>query len=99
MPEKIKIALAQGATCSGGDIAVLDLDVELLKLFEVADLTFAPLATDIKYKDVEAMADQEIDVCVTARTSMSRNFCEKNPKSWSLMESVPPSVESLALQT
>ena len=64
MSEKIKIALAQGATCSGCDIAVLDLDVELLKLFEVADLTFAPLATDIKYKDVEAMADGEITICL-----------------------------------
>ena len=64
MSEKIKIALAQGATCSGCDIAILDLDVELLKLFEVADLTFAPLATDIKYKDVEAMADGEITICL-----------------------------------
>ena len=64
MSEKIKIALGQGATCSGCDIAVLDLDVELLNLFEVADLTFAPLATDIKYKDVEAMADGEITICL-----------------------------------
>ena len=60
--EKIKIALGQGATCSGCDIAVLDLDVELLKLFEVADLTFAPLAADIKFKDVEAMEDGEITI-------------------------------------
>jgi F420-non-reducing hydrogenase small subunit len=64
MPEKIKIALAQGATCSGCDIAVLDLDVELLRLFEVADLVFAPLAVDAKYSDVEAMADGEITICL-----------------------------------
>jgi F420-non-reducing hydrogenase small subunit len=64
MPEKIKLALAQGATCSGGDIAILDLDVELLKLFEVVDLSFAPLVTDIKFKDVEAMADGEITICL-----------------------------------
>jgi len=64
MPEKIKIAIGQGATCSGCDIAVLDLDVELLKLFEVAELTFAPLAADIKYKDVEAMDDGEITICL-----------------------------------
>jgi len=64
MPEKIKIAIAQGATCSGCDIAVLDLDVELLKLFEVADLTFAPLATDFKLKDVEAMEDGAITLCL-----------------------------------
>jgi len=62
--EKIKIAIGQGATCSGCDIAVLDLDVELLKLFEVADLTFAPLAADIKFKDVEAMEDGEITLCL-----------------------------------
>ena len=63
-PKKIKIALAQGATCSGCDIAILDLDVELLKLFKVADLAFAPLAVDGKYKDVEAMADGEITICL-----------------------------------
>jgi len=64
MPEKIKIALAQGATCSGCDIAVLDLDEDLLKLFDVAELCFAPLAVDAKYKDVEAMADGEITICL-----------------------------------
>jgi F420-non-reducing hydrogenase small subunit len=64
MPDKIKIALAQGATCSGCDIAILDLDVELLKLFEVADLAFAPLAADAKYKDIEAMADGAITLCL-----------------------------------
>ena len=64
MSEKIKIALGQGATCSGGDIAVLDLADDLLKLFEVADLSFAPLVTDYKFKDVEAMADGEITICL-----------------------------------
>ncbi|MDD5674219.1 MAG: hypothetical protein PHC61_08655 [Chitinivibrionales bacterium] len=64
MPDKIKLALGQGATCSGCDIAVLDLDVELLSLFAIADLSFAPLATDIKYADVEAMADGEITICL-----------------------------------
>lgn len=60
MSEKMKIAIGQGATCSGCDIAVLDLGADLLKLFEVADLTFAPLATDIKFRDVEAMEDGAI---------------------------------------
>ncbi|OPZ24222.1 MAG: NAD-reducing hydrogenase HoxS subunit delta [Lentisphaerae bacterium ADurb.BinA184] len=64
MPEKIKIALAQGATCSGCDIAVLDLDVELVKLFEIAELSFAPLVSDVKLADVEAMADGEITLCL-----------------------------------
>jgi len=63
-PPKIKLAIAQGATCSGCDIAVLDLDVELLRLFEVADLTYAPLATDIKLEDVEAMDDNDITICL-----------------------------------
>ena len=64
MSDKIKIALAQGATCSGCDIAVLDLDVDLLRLFEVAQLSFAPLMSDVKYADVEAMADGEITICL-----------------------------------
>ncbi len=79
MPEKIKLAIAQGATCSGCDIAVLDLDVELLKLFEVADLTYAPLATDIKLKDVEAMADGEITICLyhgAVRNSENEHIAE-----------------------
>jgi len=77
MPEKIKIAIAQGATCSGCDIAVLDLDVELLRLFEVADLTFAPLVSDVKLKDVEAMEDGAITICLyhgAVRNSENRHI-------------------------
>jgi hypothetical protein len=36
---------------------------EILKLAEVADIVFWPVAIDAKYKDVEALADHIIDVC------------------------------------
>ena len=41
MPEKIKLAIAQGATCSGCDIAILDLDVEIL--FDEGDVEALPI--------------------------------------------------------
>ena len=31
---------------------------------EVADIVFWPVAIDVKYKDVEAMPDKSIDVCL-----------------------------------
>ena len=41
MSEKIKIAINRGATCSGCDIAVLDLDEHILDLTAIADIVFA----------------------------------------------------------
>ncbi|MBM4142775.1 MAG: oxidoreductase [Lentisphaerae bacterium] len=58
-------------------MAVLDLDVELLRLFEVADLTFAPLVSDVKLKDVEAMEDGAITICLyhgAVRNSENRHI-------------------------
>ncbi len=61
---KLKLAICRGATCSGCDIAVLDLHERLLKVLEAADIVFAPTIMDSKYRDVEAMEDGEIDVCL-----------------------------------
>ena len=57
MSDKIKIAINRAATCDGCDMAILDIDDLLLKLFEVADIAFAPTIADFKYADVEAMPD------------------------------------------
>ncbi len=64
MSEKIKIAINRGATCSGCDIAVLDLDEHILELTAIADVVFAPTIVDTKYEDVEKMADGEITICL-----------------------------------
>ena len=62
MAEKLSLAICRGATCSGCDIAVLDIHERLLKVLEKADIVFAPTIMDAKYKDLEAMEDKSIDV-------------------------------------
>jgi F420-non-reducing hydrogenase small subunit len=62
--QKLKIALYWGASCGGCEIATLQIGEKLLKLVEAADIVFWPVAMDVKYKDVEAMPDKSIDVCL-----------------------------------
>ena len=61
--EKKKFAFYWAASCGGCEIAVLDINEEILNVIAHADILFWPVAMDIKYKDVEAMPDQHIDVC------------------------------------
>lgn len=61
---KLKLALYWAASCGGCEIAQLQIGEKLLKLTEAADIVFWPVAIDVKYKDVEAMPDKSIDVCL-----------------------------------
>ena len=61
--EKLKLAFYWAASCGGCEIAVLDIDEKILDVVGIADILFWPVALDFKYKDVEAMPDQHIDVC------------------------------------
>jgi len=61
---KLKLALYWAASCGGCEIAQLLIGEKILKLAEVADIVFWPVAIDAKYKDVEAMPDKSIDVCL-----------------------------------
>jgi F420-non-reducing hydrogenase small subunit len=61
---KLKLALYWAASCGGCEIAQLLIGEKILKLAEAADIVFWPVAIDAKYKDVEAMADKSIDVCL-----------------------------------
>ena len=61
--EKLKIAFYWAASCGGCEIAVLDIDEKILDIAAIADILFWPVAIDTKYKDVEAMNDNHIDVC------------------------------------
>ncbi|MCD6310021.1 MAG: oxidoreductase [Candidatus Eremiobacteraeota bacterium] len=63
MAEKLKFAFYWAASCGGCEVAVLDIDAKLLDVVKVADIVFWPCAMDFKYKDVEAMEDDYIDVC------------------------------------
>ena len=59
---KPKFALYWAASCGGCEIAFLDIREKILDFDAAADLVFCPCIMDTKYKDVEAMADGEIDV-------------------------------------
>ncbi len=59
---KLQIALYWGAACGGCDVAVLDTNEFILEIAALADIRLWPIATDGKYKDVEAMADGELDL-------------------------------------
>jgi len=61
--KKLKIAFYWAASCGGCEIAVLDINEKILDIIEIADILFWPVALDFKYKDVEAMKDNNIDIC------------------------------------
>ncbi len=61
---KLKLALYWAAACGGCDVAVLDINEKILDVAKLADIVFWPIALDFKYKDVEAMPDKSIDVCL-----------------------------------
>jgi F420-non-reducing hydrogenase small subunit len=59
---RLKLAVYWGAACGGCCVSVLDTHEKLLDIVAAAELVFWPIAMDIKYKDVEAMPDQSIDL-------------------------------------
>jgi len=61
---KPKLALYWAASCGGCEIAVLAINEKILDVAAAFDIVFWPCATDGKVRDVEKMADGEIDVCL-----------------------------------
>ncbi|TRO50378.1 oxidoreductase, partial [Candidatus Bathyarchaeota archaeon] len=61
--KKLQLAFYWAASCGGCEIAVLDIDEKILDVINIADILFWPVAIDTKYKDVENMADNHIDIC------------------------------------
>jgi F420-non-reducing hydrogenase small subunit len=59
---KLKLAVYWGAACGGCCVSVLDIHEKLFDVVEAADIVFWPIAMDVKYADVEAMADESIDI-------------------------------------
>ena len=59
---RLKLAIYWGAACGGCCVSVLDTHEKLLDIVAAAEPVFWPIAMDIKYKDVENMADQSIDL-------------------------------------
>ncbi len=61
---KPKFAIYWAGSCGGCEIAFLDIREKILDVDKAVDLVFCPCVMDTKYEDVEAMSDQEIDVCL-----------------------------------
>lgn len=61
---KPKLALYWASSCGGCEISVLAVHEKILDVAEAFDIVFWPCVMDFKEKDVEAMADGEIDVCL-----------------------------------
>jgi len=61
---KPKLALYWAASCGGCEITVLDINEKILDVAATFDIVFWPVAVDLKVKDVEALADGEITLCL-----------------------------------
>ncbi len=61
---KPKLALYWAASCGGCEIAVLDINEKILDVAAAFDIVFWPVAIDFKTKDVEAMPDGSITLCL-----------------------------------
>jgi F420-non-reducing hydrogenase small subunit len=61
---KPKLGLYWASSCGGCEIAVLALHEKILDVAAAFDIVFWPCVMDFKYKDIEAMEDGEIDVCL-----------------------------------
>jgi Ni,Fe-hydrogenase III small subunit len=61
---KPKFAMYWAAACGGCEIAVLNIHEKILDVDANFEVVFWPVAMDAKYKDVEAMPDQSITLCL-----------------------------------
>jgi F420-non-reducing hydrogenase small subunit len=64
VPPKPKFAMYWAASCGGCEIAVLNTHELILEVDANFDVVFWPVAMDAKYKDVEAMEDGTITLCL-----------------------------------
>ncbi|MFC1937712.1 F420-nonreducing hydrogenase [Chloroflexota bacterium] len=60
--QKLKLAIGLGSTCSGCDVAILDLNEKILDLVESAEIVFWPTAMDFKLSELERLGEGEIDL-------------------------------------
>lgn len=63
-PPKGKLAIYWAASCGGCEISILGIDDKILDVAKAFDIVLCPCIMDGKVRDIEAMADGEIDVCL-----------------------------------
>jgi F420-non-reducing hydrogenase small subunit len=64
MMTKPKAAFYWAASCGGCEISLLAIHEKIVEVASAVDIVFWPVAIDVKYKDVEAMGDKSIDICL-----------------------------------
>jgi F420-non-reducing hydrogenase small subunit len=77
--EKPKIAFYWCASCGGCEESLVDLAEDLLKVIELVDIVFSPVAVDFKKEDVENMPDKSITAALingAVRTSEQKEMSE-----------------------
>ena len=62
--DKPKLAMYWGSGCGGCEIAVLNIQENILIVDEVFDIAFFPCIADFKVKDVKGYPDGYIDLCL-----------------------------------
>ncbi|WP_029898899.1 F420-nonreducing hydrogenase [Desulfohalovibrio reitneri] len=63
MADKVKVGILLAGGCAGCEMALVDLSERLVDALDALEIVFwAPTAADVKYKDLEAMPDDFIDV-------------------------------------
>jgi len=60
---KLKLAIGLGATCSGCDMAIVDLAEKLMDLFNAVDIVFWPTASDQKLEELQRLPEGSVDIC------------------------------------
>lgn len=76
---KPKLALYWASSCGGCEIAVVDIELKILDVAGFFDIVFWPCIMDFKYKDVEAMQDGDITLCLfngAIRTSENEHLAK-----------------------
>jgi len=76
MNGKLNFAMYWGASCGGCEIAVLEIREKILDLAQLINIVFWPVAVDFKYRDVEAMPDRHIDLCLFNGGIRNSENCE-----------------------
>ena len=61
---KLNVACYWAASCGGCDIALLDINEQIISLLDRAEIVFWPCIMDFKYDNVRALRDESIDVCL-----------------------------------
>jgi F420-non-reducing hydrogenase small subunit len=64
MSDKPKFAMYWSGSCGGCEISVLNTHEKILEVDANFEVVFWPVAMDAKYKDVEAMPDESILLCL-----------------------------------